>query len=337
VDFEPWLGAAIVTVSTKTVTDDTIDIRNEADTEIVVDGRATVTVVQYAGNLGNAPICFASLHKYIDVYVPDTDDVTKLGIRVYYTNDELAEPDMAGVSEESLRVFSWNGTAWVQCSDSGVNTTSSSGYSGYIWAEIRGDTTPTLAQLTGTPFGGYGLRSLVLFIPTAELRDGQGGSAYEARLEACLGAEPYTWAITNGALPDGLGLDINTGIVSGTPTRAGVFDFTVIVTDAAQITATAELSITITQAGVCFIATAAYGTDTAKEIDILREFRDAVLLPNSLGARLVCLYYQVSLPIAGLVSEHEVLTTVVRVGFVDPIVAILDWSHDLWSAGDTQR
>jgi hypothetical protein len=25
---------------------------------------------------------------------------------------------------------------------------------------------------------------------------------------------------------------------------------------------------------------------------------------------------------------------VVRVGFVDPIVAILDWSHDLWSATD---
>ena len=84
--------------------------------------------------------------------------------------------------------------------------------------------------------------------------------------------------------------------------------------------------------GWCFIATAAYGTDTAKEIDILREFRDAVLLPNRLGAGFVSLYYKTSPPIADFISQHEVLRTVMRVGFVDPIVKILTWSHDLWSA-----
>jgi hypothetical protein len=334
VDFEPWLGAALVTVKTETVTDATIDARDEADTEVAVNGTATVTLVQYADNPGDdAPRCFTSLDKYIDVYVPDTDDVTKLGIRLYYTDAEVAAAD---VSEESLRLFSWNGTAWVPCSDSGVNNASTNGYSGYIWAEIRGDTAPTLAQLTGTPFGGYGLRSLVLFIATAKLPDGQVGVAYEVRLDACVGAEPYTWAIMHGGLPDGLGLDTDTGIISGTPTRAGVFDFTVIVTDAHQNTATAELFITITQAGLCFIATAVYGTDTAKEIDILREFRDAVLLPNSLGARFVSLYYKTSPPIASFVSQHEVLRTAVRVGFVDLIVAVLNWSHDLWSAGALQ-
>jgi parallel beta-helix repeat protein len=85
--------------------------------------------------------------------------------------------------------------------------------------------------------------------------------------------------------------------------------------------------------GWCFIATAAYGTDTAKEIDILREFRDTVLLPNSLGVMFVSLYYKTSPPIADFISHHEVLRTVVRVGFVDPIVKILNWSHALWSAG----
>jgi len=82
----------------------------------------------------------------------------------------------------------------------------------------------------------------------------------------------------------------------------------------------------------CFIATAAYGTDTAKEIDILREFKDTVLLPNSLGAEFVSLYYKTSPLIANFISQHEVLRTAVRVGFVDPIVKILNWSHDLWSA-----
>jgi len=334
VDFEPWLRAPLVTVNTETVTNDTVDAKDQADTEIAVNGTAKVTVVQYADNPGgNATRCLTPLHKYIDVYAPNTTQVTELGIRLYYTNAELTA---AGISEESLRLFSWNGTAWVECSDSGVNTTSTNGYSGYIWAQIRGDTRPTLAQLTGTPFGGYGLLSSVLFIASTELRDGQEGSAYEATLEACVGAKPYTWAITNGALPDGLALDTKTGIISGTPTRAGVFDFTIIVTDDDQIAATAQLSITITSQWPCFVATAAYGTDTAKEIDILREFRDTVLLPSSLGAKLVSLYYQISPPVANFISQHEVLRTAVRVGFIEPIVAILDWSHDLWSASAPQ-
>jgi hypothetical protein len=334
VRFEPWLGAPLVTVNTETVTNDTVDAKDQADTEIAVNGTAKVTVVQYADNPGgNATRCLTPLHKYIDVYAPNTTQVTELGIRLYYTNAELTA---AGISEESLRLFSWNGTAWIECSDSGVNTTSTNGYSGYIWAQIRGDTRPTLAQLTGTPFGGYGLLSSVLFIASTELRDGQEGSAYEATLEACVGAKPYTWAITNGALPDGLALDTKTGIISGTPTRAGVFDFTIIVTDAAQITATRELSITIKKKPVCFIATAAYGTRTAQEISILREFRDTVLLLNSLGAKSVSLYYRTSAPVANFISQHEVLRTAVRVGFIDPIVAISNWSHDLWSARDTQ-
>jgi len=81
----------------------------------------------------------------------------------------------------------------------------------------------------------------------------------------------------------------------------------------------------------CFIATAAYGTDTAQEIDILREFRDEILLPNSLGARFVSVYYRTSPPIADFISQWDVLRTIVRVGFVNPIVAILNFSHSLWS------
>ena len=81
----------------------------------------------------------------------------------------------------------------------------------------------------------------------------------------------------------------------------------------------------------CFIATAAYGTDTAEQLNILREFRDTVLLPNRLGAEFVSLYYKTSPPIADFISQHEVIRTLVRASFVDPIVKILTWTHNLWS------
>jgi hypothetical protein len=71
----------------------------------------------------------------------------------------------------------------------------------------------------------------------------------------------------------------------------------------------------------CFIATAAYGTPMAEEIQILREFRDEYLLTNALGQALVDVYYRVSPPIAEFITEHPSLKPIVRAGLV-PAVAM---------------
>jgi Divergent InlB B-repeat domain/Putative metal-binding motif/Bacterial Ig domain len=82
--------------------------------------------------------------------------------------------------------------------------------------------------------------------------------------------------------------------------------------------------------GGCFIATAAYGTPTAKQIDVLREFRDNVLLKSALGSRLVDFYYRTSPPIADFISGHGVLRTLVRELLIDPIVRIVQVTGGIW-------
>jgi polyhydroxybutyrate depolymerase len=83
-------------------------------------------------------------------------------------------------------------------------------------------------------------------------------------------------------------------------------------------------------AGGCFIATAAYGTPTAKQLDVLRAFRDDVLLKSTPGSQLVDLYYKVSPPIADFISEHNVVRTLVRELLVDPIVRVLEATRAIW-------
>jgi hypothetical protein len=80
----------------------------------------------------------------------------------------------------------------------------------------------------------------------------------------------------------------------------------------------------------CFIATAAYGTPTAKQIDVLREFRDVVLLKSTVGSQFVALYYRLSPPIADFIARSDLLRTLVRELLVDPIVWIVEATGDMW-------
>jgi len=88
--------------------------------------------------------------------------------------------------------------------------------------------------------------------------------------------------------------------------------------------------IVLIEKGGCFIATAAYGSATAQQLDVLRNFRDQVLLKNPVGAKFVELYYDASPPLADYISQHPVLRTVVRAVLIDPIVSITRATRAIW-------
>jgi len=72
------------------------------------------------------------------------------------------------------------------------------------------------------------------------------GGMLDAERQFVPPAEPLTWEITEGSLPPGLTMTSD-GTITGTPTQAGSFPFTVRVTDSGDpaLTATTDLSITI--------------------------------------------------------------------------------------------
>ena len=76
--------------------------------------------------------------------------------------------------------------------------------------------------------------------------DGTIGVAYHTNFFADGGVQPYTWSISSGQLPPGLTLDRRAPAgISGTPTTAGTFTFTVTVTDKAGTQTSEPGSITI--------------------------------------------------------------------------------------------
>ena len=63
--------------------------------------------------------------------------------------------------------------------------------------------------------------------------------------------------------------------------------------------------------GLCFISTAVYGTGSEASLELLKEFRDDLML-SSMGRKLVNWYYRISPPIAQRIVESEKSKTIIR-------------------------
>ena len=76
-----------------------------------------------------------------------------------------------------------------------------------------------------------------LTVTSTSLPAGTLGVPYLATLTASGGTGTYSWSVSGGSLPPGLTLTVS-GIISGTPSTAGTFTFTIQVNDPATLTET---------------------------------------------------------------------------------------------------
>jgi len=84
-----------------------------------------------------------------------------------------------------------------------------------------------------------------LTIATPTFASGLVGTSYSTILAASGGTAPYKWSISSGSLPAGLTLAASTGVIAGTPTAAGTFNFGITATDSSKSAATAKATGTI--------------------------------------------------------------------------------------------
>jgi hypothetical protein len=94
--------------------------------------------------------------------------------------------------------------------------------------------TPTATAATGA-----------FTITTSSLPAGTVETSYSQSILSSGGTAPFIWSYWAGPLPDGLKLDASSGIIFGTPTAHGTFNFTVVVTDSTRDVAASALSIVV--------------------------------------------------------------------------------------------
>ena len=101
-----------------------------------------------------------------------------------------------------------------------------------------------------TSEGESGTKALTLTVVKAPsvsgtLPNAQVRQAYSGELKVSGGTAPYKWAKSSGTIPNGLKINASTGKITGTPSMAGKFTFTVKVTDRNSITAEKKYTVTI--------------------------------------------------------------------------------------------
>jgi hypothetical protein len=197
----------------------------------------TITVVgQRAGMFGASDytITVAPCVTCVTVQVSPTNPSVIAGEKIQFS---------AVVSNTSNTPVSWSASAGT-ISANGLFTAPSTAQQAVVTATSAAETSvKSSVTVTITSLGRLAIDTIT--IPSAVV-----AAPYSATLDASGGRLPYTWGVVSGSLPPGVQLNASTGIISGSPSQAGSFAFTVRGSDAASQIAQQNLALVVSNTGV---------------------------------------------------------------------------------------
>ncbi len=215
-----------------------------------------------------------------------------------------------------------------------------------VTLQVTPSSTPTSTPPPGTPPQGEFDFSLQISPESVSVAPGDAVT-FTVTLQST-GGTPQPVSLTVSGLPSDYSYALSpetvtpTGVATlevRTSSTTGSFTVTVTATGGGKVkTATATLSVESGQPGVparCVIATAAYGSEMAPQVQMLRQFRDTEVAATFAGSAFLkvfnAFYYSWSPPVARFISERPGVAAAVRVTLY-PLVGILSLSEDLVEA-----
>jgi len=113
-----------------------------------------------------------------------------------------------------------------------------------FWGSFDGSTNYPVVYPSTASIAGL-MNQVLIQVTPAAVPDATNGVPYSATFSVAGGQPPYVWASTVSAQVPGLNFNAATATVSGTPLYAGMFNFTVQVTDSANRVVSLNYPITI--------------------------------------------------------------------------------------------
>ena len=153
--------------------------------------------------------------------------------------------------------------------------------------------------------------------------------SHEERANLTLPTASQAGYLNLSGLPDTLtNVTVSIGDFVQNPDSAGSYTFTAKAEG--ELTGKSAV-VTIEAPSPCYIATATYGTPLDSNIDVLRDFRDDVLMTNPFGEAFVSTYYASSPSIADALRENDGLRTVTRLTLITPLVYLSKFAlNGIW-------
>jgi subtilisin-like proprotein convertase family protein len=203
-------------------------------------------------------------------FVPDPNHtILTAGYGTYYTGGYVSDDDYATCTREArghtvivyaptqramtidmTKISGASAQAWWFNPQTGVATN----FASYATTGTQDFTPPNTndwvlvldAAAQNFPAPGAAPLIYLLQITINSLPNAQTGVLYSVQFTAIGGTTPYNWSLApaSGPLPDGMNLSQN-GVLSGTPTSSGTFDFIAHVVDAGVMTAEQPLTLTV--------------------------------------------------------------------------------------------